>query len=311
MAGRFVLDRLLQLDGAGALYLATDLRPAASHRRLEVKVVPARALPLAYGSTPAFWRAQAQRLEALRHPNLVRTLELIEHQGGCLVVSEHLGGVTARQLVDALKARGESVPVRLAVHITAQVLYGLHHAHEVCSPDGGPEPVLHRDVRAENVRLTPNGQVKLAEVGLASLMELTHDSIERARGVAKAFAPERLSNALGPIDARSDVFSAAVMLYELLTGQSPFSGATPLVIGQNVIGTLERPVRELNADVSEALAELLHRGLAKRPTHRHQSALHFASALDQLLLLTRSTVASAEVATLVGSVATAWGAPNA
>ena len=176
------------------------------------------------------------------------------------------------EALDERLARGGRMPLRDVVHIGAQVAAGLAAAHE--------KGLIHRDVKPANVLLERGtDRVKLADFGLARAAEdvrLTRTGL--VTGTPLYMAPEQARGE--DLDARADLFSLGVLLYELCTGATPFDAKSPLAVLNRLTDERHRPVRELNPDVPEWLAAVIDRLLAKSPDDRFQSAREVAGLLD-------------------------------
>lgn len=205
---------------------------------------------------------EARAAGKLSHPNVVTVYDFGEDGGRYFIAMEYLEGVTLR---DRLQAQG-ALPIHDAVHIARQVLDGLAHAHR--------NKVVHRDVKPENIHILPQGLVKLTDFGIARLTEeasLTGEG--QVFGTPSYMSPEQIMG--GSIDHRSDLFSLAVVLYEMLTGRKPFTGDSVITITYAIMNA-EPPFL---TGVPPALASVVMKGLAKDPGQRYQSAEAMSQAL--------------------------------
>jgi len=237
-------------------------------RRVAVKLLDAE---LAQSVDPAGrerflreWRTAS----SFHHPNVVTVFDAGEDGGDLYLVMELVEGPT---LADRL-ARGGPMPVQDAITVATQVLAGLAAAHAA--------GVVHRDVKPANVLLAPSGEVKLADFGIATRLDAIGSSVTAVGlvvGTPGYLSPERLRGE-APNQA-ADVYSVGVMLFEMLTGQLPFPGASP---GERTAGVSRRApdVRSLRADVPSALASAVARALSFDPGERQQSADQFAAELQ-------------------------------
>ncbi|AKT39157.1 uncharacterized protein CMC5_033040 [Chondromyces crocatus] len=295
---RYQLQTRLARGGTGEVFRALCTDPDAEEEdRSSEPVVVRRIMPLHVGSqglTEQFL-AEARVMQRLDHPNLVRVLDYgVGDDGNFLLVQELVHGLDFARFCRWLWAREEQLPVPLALYVVAQALRGLAHAHTHEVAEG--EPLVHRDVSPGNILLSTTGQVKLADFGVAlaerepsppdSTREVTPSGRHLLTGKPDYMAPEQFDGA--PVDARADLFSVGVVLYEALTGSRPFSGASVSERMEAVHAGRAQSVRDLRPDVGPELEALLARALAPHPEDRFPDASTMAHALDVL----RSTVAS-------------------
>lgn len=300
--GRYVLESLLASGGMGQVYLARAQGPAGFQKTVVIKCILGREL-MPGSESVALFLNEARLAALLTHPNIVQTFELGEEEGLFFLAMEYVEGLTLRSLAQALTRGGAKLSAAIAVHICAQVLHGLHHAHTFTDRTGALRPILHRDVSPENVLLSATGAVKVTDFGVARMTEPGQHTTGLARGKVAYMAPERLGQGYGPVDGRCDVFSVAVMLYELLAGSRPFRGDSPLVVGQSILAASELPLKLRRPDLPDELAALVHRGLAKHVEERFGSALEFASALESFASAKSLLMTQGQLSTLVSGLA--------
>jgi serine/threonine-protein kinase len=212
-------------------------------------------------------RREARVAASLGHPNIVRVLDVIgpEH-GAQAIVLEELPGLT---LADQIWDDGPLSFDRL-LHVVRAVVSGLEAAHA--------EGLIHRDIKTSNILLTPDGDPKIADFGIAQGPNLT--TTTTVHGSIHYMAPEQALGAKS--DARTDLYSLGCVLYEMLTGSTPFSGTTAEIIEQH-LASEPRPVQQLRANVPDGLSELSMRLLRKNPDERPESAAKVGEALDRLM----------------------------
>jgi serine/threonine protein kinase len=167
---------------------------------------------------------EARLAARLDHPNVVQTFE-VGHEGGrYFLAMEYLDGQPLSALIERMRERG-GLPLPVHLQILSEVLAGLQYAHELCDYDGRPLAVVHRDISPHNVFITYHGQVKIVDFGVAKAANasaLTHPGVFKGKfGYA---APEQILG--GPVDARADVFSVGVMLWQAIAGRR-FAEPTP------------------------------------------------------------------------------------
>jgi len=266
LEGRYHLEERLARGGMSTVYAATDLR---LHRTVAVKVM---AEHLAHD--PAFvdrFTREARATAMLSHVNVVSVSDQGSDQGLVYLVMELVRGRTLR---DLLQARGR-LTVGEAFAVLEPVLAGLTAAHRA--------GIAHRDVKPENVLISTDGQVKVADFGLARAVAGTGQTSHTGGvliGTVAYLSPEQLER--GRSDARSDVYAAGVMLYELLTGHPPYAGDTPLAVAyQHVHHDVPAPSAEVSS-VPWQVDELVTRTTRRDPAARPLDAGAFLAELTDL-----------------------------
>jgi eukaryotic-like serine/threonine-protein kinase len=268
--------------GMGEVYRAVDVRLG---RSVALKILPPR-----FASDPESVRRfqkEARAVASLSHPNVVTLLDVGEHEGLHYAVAELVEGENLRA-----RLTGGPLSPREAAEIAAQVAQGLAAAHE--------KGVVHRDVKPENVVLTPSGLARILDFGLAkksgSLGEATEDEDTRSElltepgivaGTVGYMSPEQVRGE--PVDGRSDVFSLGVVLWEMLTGQRPFRGDSHVETLNAILK--EEPQPELALDsLPTELAHIVRRCLEKRKDARYHSAADLAHDLKAAVALPTAAI---------------------
>src|SRR5437879_7749587 len=266
LAGRYTLVRELGRGGMATVYLGTDVKLG---RQVAIKLLaPATR---AYLGSDRFQR-EVLLAAQLSHPHIVPLFEADEADGLLFYVMEYVEGESLRERL----SRHGPLSVDDAVRIAAEVGDALQYAHE--------NGVIHRDVKPENILLS-RGHALVSDFGIAKLMEerggsegspLTGAGI--AVGTAEYMSPEQASGDKR-IDARSDVYSLAAVLYEMLAGEPPFTGPSAQAIAARVINDPPRPIRTVRPAPPVPLGPALAAGLAKAPADRPRTARTFVDAL--------------------------------
>ncbi len=263
--GVYDVERTLGSGGMGHVYLARD----AGGLRVALKRLHAH---LEDDSTArARFEREANAIAAVRHPNVVAVLDVGVHEDSPFFVMEMVDG----EALSAAMARDAPLPIDRAVHIACDVLAGLGAVH-----DAG---VVHRDLKPDNVLLVGQGANEVAKVfdfGLAAFVEGAPDltPLGRAMGTPAYASPEQLLGS-GARDRRSDLFSLAVVLYEMLCGHAPFHAASFTELCDRVLGEEPAPIAAFRKDVPAHIAAVLARGLAKDPGDRFIDAASMRRAL--------------------------------
>lgn len=264
--GSYRVERRLGHGGMGEVFLAWDDRLG---RRVAVKRIRQGTDWARQGER---FRREARAAARLSHPAIVHIYELVEDSAGLAIVMEYVEG---RTLAD-LTADGLPEPA-LAVRLARDVAEGLAAAHTA--------GLIHRDLKAENVVVTAEGRAKILDFGLAKpvVAEEGEESLTAHGAVIGTFhsmSPEQASG--GEVDARSDLFSLGVLLYEMLTGRSPFRGSNSLDTLRRVITHQPPSISALRPDLPGSLCDLIERLLAKDREARPRSAAEVAAALSKI-----------------------------
>jgi Tol biopolymer transport system component/predicted Ser/Thr protein kinase len=253
--------------GMGEVYLAVDTR---LDRRVALKLLPQRVTD--HPERVSRFQREARAASSLTHPNILTIHDFGEHDGRRFIASEFVEGRTLRELIDA----GTSTLAE-TLEIVAQVAGALAAAH-----DAG---IVHRDIKPENLMVRPDGYVKVLDFGLAKLAEpnVAGDEVEAESsptefetragivlGTVNYMSPEQARG--HKVDARSDLFSLGVVLYELATGRRPFGGVTPNHVLVAILDEEPRPVTDHLPEAPLELQRIAGRMLAKRPEERYGSA---------------------------------------
>lgn len=232
----------------------------------------------------AMFLDEARLTSRIEHPNVVATLDVVAEAGEVFLVMEYVRGESLQRLRRAAKNKRERVPVPVAVSIMGGALSGLHAAHEAVGENGVPLGIVHRDVSPQNILVGEDGIARITDFGIAkaeSRLQITHEG--QMKGKLPYMAPEQLGSSRRRIDRRVDVFSAAVVLWELLSGKALFRADHP---GETIAKVLSAPIPALpplRADVTPKLDRVLRRALSRNPDQRPQTAEEFALALEEAL----------------------------
>ncbi|HET6150665.1 MAG TPA: serine/threonine-protein kinase [Polyangia bacterium] len=275
-ARRYRIERYLTEGGMGAIYVGKKLGPGG----FEKDVVLKQLLP-EHTSRPEFrdlFFREAKISATLDHANIVHTFDLVESDESLFIVMEYVRGADLRTICRRAKLRRRQLAPAAAIQIALEILAGLSYAHTRRDPHGNSLDIIHRDVSPSNILCSAEGEVKLSDFGIAKAA--THSSVfYRVRGKVGYMSPEQARNQ--PIDARTDLYSGAVCLYEALTGERLFVGdlSTPpdVIYGQPIA-----PPSYKRPGLPRALDHVMATALASDPDDRYQDARAFAEALRQV-----------------------------
>jgi len=297
--GRYAIYDRIAAGGIASVHYGRQRGPAGFSRSVAVKMLHPQL-----AADPAvvdMLRDEARLAARVLHPNVVSTLDVVEAGGEVLLILEYVHGESLARLVDAARGRGERVPVAIAVAIASGILQGLHAAHEATSDDGRPLHLVHRDVSPQNVIVGADGVARVADFGIAKAANRARTTREgELKGKMPYMAPEQLRDAAS-VDRRADVWAAAVILWEMLTGQSLFRGESDAEIFGRVLYDKIPPPSSVAEEVPRALDAVLKRSLDRHPERRFATATEMAASLEACV----RTATAAETARWVGAIAEA------
>jgi serine/threonine-protein kinase len=212
------------------------------------------------------FKREAQAAGRLSHPNVVQVYDYGEQGGLAYLVMEYIEGGSLKGLID----KGERLPLKQVARVMDELLAALGHAHE--------KGIVHRDIKPANIMLTRSGQVKVTDFGIARIESSTMTQAGTVLGTPAYMSPEQFRGE--PVDHRTDLYSAGVVLYQLLTGDRPFEGTFSAIMHKALNVEPPRP-SEISLSVAPALDAVVARAMAKRPQARFASAAEFRAALAE------------------------------
>ncbi|TML74818.1 MAG: Stk1 family PASTA domain-containing Ser/Thr kinase [Actinobacteria bacterium] len=261
--GRYRIMRKLGAGGMADVYLAEDQELG---RRVAIKILNDR-----HANDDQFierFRREAKNAAALNHPNIVSIYDRGNAEDTYYIAMEFLDG---RSLKELIVGRG-AAPINVAIEYARQILSALRFAHR--------HGIVHRDIKPHNVLVDGEGRVKVTDFGIARAGTSQMTETGSIVGTAQYLSPEQARG--GEVDPRSDLYSLGVVLYELLTGKTPFDGETPVEIAMKHLSTPPKPPSKLRPDIPPELDKVVLRALAKSPDDRYQSADEMEADLERV-----------------------------
>jgi serine/threonine protein kinase len=269
------IDAVVARSGMASIFRATDLNTGCQVA-IKVPHPEMECDPLFFDR----FQREAQIGRELTHPSVMKVMPEAAASGKVYMAMEWVEGRLLRQI---LAAEGKLPPQR-AVRIAAAVCDALDYIHS--------HGVVHRDLKPENIMVDAEGRVKLIDFGIAAkagARRLTFGKLSELMGTPDYISPEQVNGKRG--DARSDIYALGVMLYEMLTGRTPFQGANPFAVMHDRLTNAPVPPREIDAGISPELQEIIYRALEREPARRYSKASDFARDLEnpgQVTVLNRA-----------------------
>src|ERR671936_419809 len=278
--GRYKILRKLGAGGMANVYLAEDQELG---RRVAIKILNER-----HANDDQFverFRREAQNAAALAHPNIVSIYDRGEAEGTYYIAMEYLEGRSVKELI---LSRGPAPP-RVAIDYARQILGALRFAHR--------NGIVHRDIKPHNVLVDGEGRVKVTDFGIARAGASQMTEAGSIVGTAQYLSPEQAKGT--PVDQRSDIYSLGIVLYELLTGEVPFKGDTPVEIAMRHLSTVPEPPSAKRPEVPHDLDLVVMRALAKDPGDRYTSAEEMDADLERVARGLSVSAVTADAATQI------------
>jgi len=258
--GKFLDDRyeILERIGTGGMAVVYKARCHLLNRYVAVKI-----LKEDLAQDEEFCRRfheESQAIAMLSHPNIVSVYDVSHTPDQDYIVMELIEGITLKQY---MQKRGGKLNWKESLHFITQIMKGLSHAHS--------RGIIHRDIKPHNIMILRDGSVKVTDFGIARLMSNAQNTMtQEALGSVHYISPEQARGS--HIDERSDIYSAGVVLYEMLTGRLPYEGDSPVAVAIQHINSIPLSPREIDPSIPEALEEITMRAMASDVEKRYASA---------------------------------------
>ncbi|MEM7111539.1 MAG: protein kinase [Chloroflexota bacterium] len=279
IGGRYEIQSFLGNGGMAAVYRAVDPN---LKRDVAVKLIHSHL-----SRNPDFVRRfeeEATAVARLRHGHIVQVHDFNQDNGTYFIVFEYVAGQALNDKLREVHKQNGRLPYATTIDIVADVADALDYAHD--------KGLVHRDIKPANIMIAPNGRPVLMDFGIAKLVDATQQTASGAiLGTARYMAPEQVTGS--KIDARTDIYALGVMLFEMISGQVPFSAESPVTLMMKHLNDPVPNLFQLEPNVPSPLVAIVNKALAKNPDDRFQTAAEMATALRQAL--TAEAVAAAPV----------------
>lgn len=262
--GRYEIQELIGVGGMAVVYKAYD--------NIDDRIVAVKILKEEYLANEDFRRRfknESKAIAVLSHPNIVKVYDVSFGDRLQYIVMEYVDGITLKEYIEQQKV----IDWKEAVHFTTQILRALQHAHD--------KGIVHRDIKPQNIMLLPNGNIKVADFGIARFSRNeTKTMTESAIGSVHYISPEQ---ARGEVtDNKADIYSVGVVLYEMITGQLPFQSESAVSVAIMQLQADPKKPRELNPMIPVGLEQITMHAMEKNVEDRYQSAAEMLMDLDEL-----------------------------
>ena len=269
-ANRYKIESILGRGGMGVVYKATDTQ---LDETVAIKTLPGDVMTRSPEDLDRFKR-EIRLARKITHRNVLRTYDYGEAEGVYFISMEFVRGYTLSELLDEAPQR--QMPARASVGLTRQICRGLQAAHE--------QGIIHRDIKPQNVLIDAKGEVKLMDFGIARMAEAAEATAMTQQGLIVGtphyMSPEQVQGK--QLDARSDVYSMGVLIYEMLVGRRPFESTSLTGVLTAHITERPKPPIDLRADIGRAVNTVVLKCLAKDPKERYADAGELLADLDSM-----------------------------
>jgi len=278
--GRYVLLRRIAVGGMAEIYRAIAYGSEGFRKPVAIK----RLLPFLSENAEyvEMFIREARLAAMLNHANIVQLYDFGRIEGLLYISMEYVHGKDLAELIDRVREESYTVPAELACHLLIQVLEGLRYAHTTHSDTSGKAGLIHRDVTPPNIMISFSGEVKIADFGIAKFPREKTSEGTTLKGKLSYMSPEQASGL--SLDHRSDLFSLAICICELLTLRHVFDGKNDFDVLNKIREVEFTPPRVLNPSIPEPLEAILLKALEGDPDQRYQNASEFYSAVESFMI---------------------------
>lgn len=262
--GRYSIESLVGVGGMANVYRGTDLKTG---NQIAVKVLKDEFLD--NEELVRRFKNESKAISILSHPNIVKVYDVSVTDKLQYIVMEYVDGITLKEY---LKQRGGTLTWKETVHFATQILSALQHAHS--------KGIIHRDVKPQNIMLLADGSIKMMDFGIARFSRAQSQTVsDKAIGSVHYISPEQAKGER--TDARTDIYSVGVMLYEMLSGRLPFDGDGAVSIAIMQISEKPKPLAEIAPQTPAGLRQITEKAMEKDPNKRYQSAQEMLAAIEE------------------------------
>lgn len=262
--GRYSIESLVGVGGMANVYRGTDLKTG---NQIAVKVLKDEFLD--NEDLVRRFKNESKAISILSHPNIVKVYDVSVTDKLQYIVMEYVDGITLKEY---LKQRGGALTWKETVHFATQILSALQHAHS--------KGIIHRDVKPQNIMLLADGSIKMMDFGIARFSRAQSQTVsDKAIGSVHYISPEQAKGER--TDARTDIYSVGVMLYEMLSGRLPFDGDGAVSIAIMQISEKPKPLAEIAPQTPAGLRQIAEKAMEKDPDKRYQSAQEMLAAIEE------------------------------
>ena len=262
--GRYLIQSLVGVGGMANVYRGVDEK---NGNAIAVKVLKEEFLD--NEELVRRFKNESKAISILDHPNIVKVYDVSVTDRLQYIVMEYVDGITLKEY---LKQRGGALTWKETVHFATQVLRALQHAHS--------KGIIHRDVKPQNIMLLADGSIKMMDFGIARFSRAQSQTVsDKAIGSVHYISPEQAKG--DRTDARTDIYSVGVMLYEMLSGRLPFDGDGAVSIAIMQISDKAKPLAQVAPNVPQGLCQITEKAMEKDPDKRYQSAKEMLEAIEE------------------------------
>lgn len=277
--GTYVLEEMLSRGGMAEIYRAQRTGPHSFRKTVVLKkILPGLARNEEFRR---LFIEEAKTVALLDHPHIVPVHELGEINDDLYMTMEYVNGFDLKTMLRRTQEKGLKLPLDLAVYIAARIASALDFAFTREGPEGRPLEIVHRDVSPPNILISFAGMVKLTDFGISKPSSYVEARKHAPQGKVQYMSPEQAAG--GPLDARSDIFSLGVILYEMIAGRRPIAGNPDMPSMDEVRRADIVPLRFISSRVTPRLEKVVMNAVASSPDERYADAGKMAAALDRVL----------------------------
>ena len=261
--GRYEIIEIIGVGGMAVVYKAYD--------NIDNRIVAVKILKDEYLTNEEFRRRfknESKAIAVLSHPNIVKVFDVSYGDRLQYIVMEYVEGITLKEYI----SQQGTIDIREAIYFVTQILRALQHAHD--------KGIVHRDIKPQNIMLIADGTIKVTDFGIARFARSdTKTMTETAIGSVHYISPEQAKGSV--MDAKTDIYSVGVVLYEMLTGKLPFQSENAVSVALMQLQNEPEKPRNINPDIPVGLEQIVMRAMQKNPNDRYQSASEMLMDIDE------------------------------